>query len=101
MTGDLVRFLQDRLDDLERVALAAGGAEAVWFMGSENLDLYPHDDIKLPRVLREHIGLHDPARTLRTVQSTRKIIETADDQLLRLVAYPYNDHPDYRNEWKP
>lgn len=73
--------------------------------------------------------LYDPARVLREVEAKRRIVddvvpevEGAEDRidgewgvvslpwdqvhattlsLLRLLALPYSDHPDYRPEWKP
>jgi len=58
-------------------------------------------------------GPSDPARILAEVESKRKVlhlvwallqmrVETAvADQLLRLLALPYVEHPDYREEWRP
>lgn len=72
-----------------------------------------------------HIARHDPARVLREVEAKRRIVGLAgpiveavpeDDwgetmhetamaealrPVLRLLALPYADHPDYRQEWKP
>jgi hypothetical protein len=74
----------------------------------------------------EHIARHDPARVLAEVEARRRIIDEHEvtDQgcetcgnydptglheyrtdgpctTLRLLALPYADHPDYREEWKP
>ena len=79
--------------------------------------------------IAEHIVRHDPPRVLAEVESKRRIIELhaleyrerpervlgeADDpfcaecsgegfpcETLRLLALPYADHPDYREEWRP
>ncbi|MFI8360727.1 DUF6221 family protein [Streptomyces sp. NPDC085612] len=73
-----------------------------------------------------HIAAHHPARVLAEVDAKRRILGTVvprmnemDDQinsewgnsytpveyesegLLRLLALPYADHPDYRAEWRP
>ncbi|WP_327160569.1 DUF6221 family protein [Streptomyces zaomyceticus] len=72
-----------------------------------------------------HIARHDPARALAEVDAKRQIIElhgpaeyeysdvdvcsTCDRggplpypcPTLRLLALPYADHPDYRDEWRP
>jgi hypothetical protein len=72
-----------------------------------------------------HIIRHDPARVLAEVDAKRRIIAghhrsglacprcslgTEDGQIvfeldpcetLRLLALPYADHPDYREEWRP
>lgn len=74
----------------------------------------------------EHIARHDPARVLAEVDAKRRIIarytsaveDSAEDEdgyydenrfedarqlvpVLRLLALPYADHPDYRPEWAP
>jgi len=62
----------------------------------------------------EHIARHDPTRVLAECQAKRRIIEAVkeheegeweDDPIhgavLRPLALPYADHPDYRQEWKP
>ncbi|MFB7647108.1 DUF6221 family protein [Streptomyces sp. NPDC056084] len=63
-----------------------------------------------------HIARHDPARILADVEAKRQILDgivgadpggayitanfTAGD-VLGLLALPYADHPDYREEWRP
>lgn len=63
-----------------------------------------------------HIARHDPARVLAECEAKRQIVEMAwvhlgdDDyawgmeeakrQILAVLALPYADHPDYREEWK-
>lgn len=74
----------------------------------------------------EHIALNDPASVLRDVEAKRQIIQAhpmehskvsdftdcaacldADSYLgypcltVRLLALPFADHPDYREEWRP
>jgi hypothetical protein len=58
-----------------------------------------------------HVARHDPARVLREVTAKRKIISwvllwpmrpsppSSVDGLLELLALPYADHPDFREEW--
>jgi hypothetical protein len=74
-----------------------------------------------------HIARHDPARVLAEVEAKRRIVECHESwvagngdticgrcgrehidgrpgghfpcQTLRLLALPYADHPDYRQEW--
>jgi hypothetical protein len=64
-----------------------------------------------------HIARHDPARVLAECEAKRRIIEESVDfndlpgvdagvdfenvRVLTLLAAPYADHPDYRNEWRP
>lgn len=66
-----------------------------------------------PAGLAAHIARHDPARVLREVDAKRRIVtEAAEYQagiygypemktVLRLLALPFADHPDYRQEWRP
>ena len=56
-----------------------------------------------------------PARVLAECDAKRRIVELADrddnwrygmhseaiGEVLRLLALPYADHPDYREEWRP
>lgn len=74
----------------------------------------------------EHIARHDPTRVLAEVDAKRRILDEvvpevaglearidgewgvgtvttdgADDMLLRLLALPYANHPDYQTEWAP
>lgn len=74
-----------------------------------------------------HIARHDPARVLREVEAKRRIVDEIvpamngmDDRidgewgvgamdpseyesvdLLKLLALPYADHADYRDDWRP
>lgn len=75
-----------------------------------------------------HILSHDPASVLAECEAKRKVVESADeatgldmqvdaefrvgrrdvnaepylgDVILRHLAMPYADHPDYRPEWRP
>lgn len=127
---DLVQFLRARLDEDEQTARAAGGTwwappdlpGQVHDSGGVNIEA------KLPS-FAAHIARHDPARVLAEVDAKRQIIDwherqctcdpcTADGNelpntgrpdggygddcpTLRLLALPYADHPDYREEWRP
>ncbi|MFB8393670.1 DUF6221 family protein [Streptomyces yangpuensis] len=125
---DLVQFLRARLDEDEQTARAAGGTwwappdlpGQVHDSGGINIEA------KLPS-FAAHIARHDPARVLAEVDAKRQILrrlEGAESTLgaaekgtvphdlmtgavnswrdaVRLLALPYADHPDYRQEWKP
>jgi hypothetical protein len=62
--------------------------------------------------LTPHIARHDPARILAEVEAKRRIVDRyawlcehgdtgGTAWVLPLLALPYADHPDYRNEWRP
>jgi Family of unknown function (DUF6221) len=70
-----------------------------------------------------HIARHDPARALREVEAKRGLLRRYGQLLengrahpddlassgallalhgaVKLLALPYGDHPDYREEWRP
>lgn len=80
-------------------------------------------DIRAPWQGAAHIARHHPARILAEVDAKRRLLEKAADAerysrttwanagsvgaasayraTLRLLALPYADHPDYREEWRP
>ncbi|WP_406420887.1 DUF6221 family protein [Streptomyces sp. NBC_00842] len=112
---DLVQFLRDRLDEDARDAEAAGDS---WY-GYE-----PEQQIAFVSVAdARHIARHDPARVLREVEAKRQLLRIhrryvdEPDQaclgcaggivwetscpVVRLLALPYADHPDYREDWRP
>lgn len=100
MTPDLEAFLRARLDDDERKARAAKG---------RNLT------VSLPAFMVDHLTRWDPARVLREVRVKRRILELGiccacavekqpcdhRDATLRLLAFSYSTHRDYRQEWRP
>jgi hypothetical protein len=94
-------------------------------------DTTPHDDEETNPLVAygntlacsEHIAEHDPARVLAEVDAKRCILAAHPARLpgwcstcdvpgdtqgnvhgcltLRLLALPFADHPDYREEWRP
>ncbi len=105
---DLTAFLRARLDEDERVARAA-----------VDFDYGVRDWADDGDPVNAHIARHDPARVLREVEAKRRLLEQFRlrgdsvravvrpvtggvwDDLLRLLALPYDGHPDYREEWRP
>ncbi len=80
------------------------------------------EDIRLPREMAKHIARHHPTRVLAECEAKRQIahnvaawtaakeyapgdnivaIERELVRVLRYLALPYADHPDYREEWRP
>lgn len=116
-TVTLTEFLTARLDEDEAVARAAFSdldepGEAWRPSGLE--DPWPTQE--------RHVLRHDPARVLAEVKAKRRILELDDEVLrrevrngdasgagaslmlsivLRLLALPYADHPDYDEAWRP
>jgi hypothetical protein len=128
VSADLIAFLNARLDEDEAAAkawlpLVRLDGSGSWYdeVGESNLGPYSI----------EHARLHDPARVLREVAVRRVIIETWKDwpdydlppgvhegrddsersrdeavrealeAVVRALATVYDNHPDYRQEWKP
>lgn len=126
---DLVEWLCAQLDEDERIARAAAeelGAD--WFYedgyvrARRELDLVAtgtQDFLEEER--GEHIARHDPARVLREVEATRRLValharayhqcvtedgptqwHAADPcTTLRLLALPYAARPGYQDSWRP
>ncbi|MFJ6615441.1 DUF6221 family protein [Streptomyces sp. NPDC091289] len=126
-----MQFLRDRLDEDEQAARAVGyeqieTADHLW--GTKYLVLSAElgglrATTEFDADLAEHIARHDPARVLAEVDAKRRMIETfmrryeakmasttsttlglewaVRADVLRLLALPYADHPDYRGDWRP
>lgn len=113
MTGGLVAFLRERLAEDERAARDAAqnpdylkGEKHVARsvpLGGGRYSTYrtrrsPHPEI---------VTRFDSARVLAEVAAKRRILDRIvprtdlGDSLLRLLALPYAEHPDYRPEWRP
>lgn len=76
-----------------------------------------HDDVYPSWMVADHIARHDPARVLAECEAKRRIVEEVYPALelefggayrgepatllLQLLALPYADHPDFREEWRP
>jgi hypothetical protein len=137
--ADLLAFLCARIDEDERVAMAAARAANTdtWIDGAEGSVLGIGGDMHLRGAVNSiddigpHIARWDPARVLAEVEAKRRILEEHrlasyraswdEDQdicgtcrydngldvypypcpTVRLLALPYADHPDYRDEWGP
>lgn len=141
----LVEFILARLDEDERVALAA--TPSPWRIDPRDpnviLEPFPIDSVGMAGDRQRnlftgqisnrrgqsvsdarHIARHDPARVLAEVTAKRAIVELHEPYAseshggaacwvcgpggfpwpcttLRLLALPFADHSDYREEWKP
>jgi hypothetical protein len=94
--------------------------------GTAEVDDFPSYPWGLQKHELAHIARHDPARVLREVEGKRALLgqyeavcaevrdpKSADhrtsarsrqfqlEQALPLLALPYSDHADYRQEWAP
>jgi hypothetical protein len=92
----------------------------------ETGDIVVYDEGSPSEAQAAHIARHDPARVLREVEAKRRIvdlhagphecstydhrgdvdactwvIEPEECSTLRLLASVYDQHPDYREEWRP
>lgn len=131
MSDDLAAFWEARLAEDEAAAVAAAGADKRYggrphwsALGNIVIDASDPDwaVVDLGPCFEDasvgaHIVRHDPARTLRKVEAGRTVLaeyaralEKAPgnapliNTLLRIIkaqAAADDDHPDYRQEWKP
>lgn len=122
---ELIAFINARLDEDEATAKAAAGCPLVHQDGHEDGDWSWLRDYGQPQLaqlaLIDHQSRFDPARVLREVAAKRAILDehkavtrlaTLTEQelgflgwyrgwVLKNLAATWNDHPDYREEWKP
>ena len=117
---DLIAFLRGRLDEDEQTARAADPG-LNYLIGAVE---YAYDKVELDQ---RHAIRHNPARVLAEVDAKRRIVDecaywidkintSGTDKypypnlaergevvlpVLTLLALPYADHPDYRDEWRP
>lgn len=110
MIEDLDRFLRERITTRRNAALLArrewSGDDASWERYSlagklEDAGWYPP-----PYEFDPHWWLVSPRRTLADLDAMEAIIDLCPDsefklQVMRLLAVRYDDHPDYRPEWRP
>lgn len=100
---EILAFINARLDEDEWIAQAAIRVyQAEW----TPVGLQSQFDARVD----DHIARHDPKRTLAEVKCKRRILaevpctDLGRDGYCRtakLLALPYADHPDYRDEWRP
>jgi hypothetical protein len=121
---DLVQFLHARYDEDERIARAAGSGWYGYEPTQQIAFVSPEDSAHIAahspaRVLRE---INAKRQIVRQAFEHAAVIDGewgcchdaeaieagyCDEQrpndlrLLRLIALPYADHPDYREEWRP
>lgn len=123
---DLVQFLLNRLAIEEHVA--RGARPGPWHVNAEADEVMAVDGVTVAdgfalsgqqlRATTEHIARHNPARVLREIEAKREIVRQANlylcdsgpgcgyrtkhgHNVLRLLALPYADHPDYQETWRP
>jgi hypothetical protein len=99
--NDLIAFLLARIGD-QQIAAAHG---------LQLLNDQP-DAVLRYRLPVERIGAVPPDQVFRECEAKRRIVERLDvmrladvlrdsaERLLRLLALPYADHPDFREEWR-
>ena len=104
----LTEFLLARIDEDEKVAQSA--TEGPWeaHTGAYRMASLVRGDVWIGDIDHDpdvaHIARHDPARVLAECEAKRQLIERVgnpDWAGFRILATPYTDHPDYRQEWKP
>jgi hypothetical protein len=124
MSDDLITFVRARLDEDERIARKAGGVG--WLRPEhpgENVAIFDskgetvvYDEGWPTEGQQAHIVAHDPARVLAEVDAKRKTLDDCEGiivgfhheeskdfarDVLRNLALPHADHPDYREDWRP
>ncbi|MFF8286177.1 DUF6221 family protein [Streptomyces albus] len=130
MVTDLVAFLRARLDEDEALARSVrwdgSAASLEWQLrASAAVDVGGDEFYAGDCTVANHVVRHDPARVLTEVNAKCGVVALASQAteeaasedfllrvpaqaqlgvlkpVLRLLALPYADHPDYREEWRP
>jgi len=122
---DLVQWLRAQLDEDERIARRAG--DSFRQIGETGVIVVTEGDRAEECAsanwagIAEHIVRHDPARVLREVEATRRLIrahakwcegrceakfpeggfDAAHFWNIKVRAEVYADHPGYRDDWRP
>ncbi|MFD3654350.1 DUF6221 family protein [Streptomyces sp. NPDC058620] len=119
---DLVQFLRDRYDEVERIARAA--TPGPWEQTPKRVGCLASADYwevvdcsgtPTARENAEHAAQHDPARVLRDIDAKRQAVGACAEWLhdstdgidpcaasvLAALALPYADHPKYKQTWRP
>lgn len=104
---DLVKFLRARLDEERTEAEKQPDGEEAMLDGWEiiataesNYPCYEYLRIAKRRVLAD---VEAKRRIVARVEHHASLMgrDEIHDDLLRLLALPYADHPDYREDWRP
>jgi hypothetical protein len=118
MVDELVAFLRARLDKDEAIACAADTELSAVFiriavfdpeMAADERHIMRHKPVRVLREVeakRRTVALYEEAvagthDASRTNAATWRPIVTVLEPVLRDLALPYADHPDYREEWRP
>jgi hypothetical protein len=128
MSSDLIAFLKARL--AEDAVLAAAASPGPWRVNAESDEVLAVDDITVAegfalsgrqlRATTEHIARWHPLRVVAEAEAKRQAVDhyeriravTKDEEpyllaegavrkQIQIMALPYANHPDYRQEWRP
>lgn len=103
----LVEFLLARIAEDEDEALAA---RAHPLFDGTGVVAGRIEAVTLPADVARFVARHDPARVIAECDAKRRTVELHSDltrvglcilAVIRLLAVPYADHPDYHKEWRP
>jgi len=106
-------------EDEAEARTAMGGGDGRWASWNRSWDDGQRRDLAadnmriaaLPTSIDEHVCRHSPARVLAECEAKRRIVDLCGDhpgwsnpspmgdRVLRYLALPYADHPDYREDW--
>lgn len=114
MTTTLTAFLLARVDEDDAAARTATPGPWRTFPDAEG-GVWAKDGFGMAATgcgqgNADHIVRHDPARVVAECEAKRQIVKhwldiegwgNHDPYVLELLALPYVDHPDYREEWRP
>ncbi|MGM9472465.1 DUF6221 family protein [Pseudarthrobacter sp. YS3] len=108
---EIIEFLRARVideKDRARYASEAHPTDSSWWAFTEPLT---QGHYQATRRAFRHIDKHSPRQVIAECAAKTRIINVIEKQgqqldpinacLVRCLAAPYQDHPDYREEWAP
>ena len=95
---DSQAFVRMSTPTLTDFLLARIAEDAEWALREPRCECSVHEPGCAPRILDE---CEAKRRIVDKVYDVRGVAGIHLDEVLRLLALPYADHPDYRDEWRP
>jgi hypothetical protein len=95
--SDLAAFLIDRIDEEISYARTLAPDYDGYVKGLTS-------DAATRAALGPHLATYSPARIIADCEAKRRLIvrwRELHPDVLRLLALPYADHPDYNADWRP
>lgn len=102
MSADLIAFLRARLDEDEQTSLGVFAHQPMLFVGGRLLAGRLNDEVHAKRAILDRLEAINREVGDGASADPHDLGEGAGLWLAaEHLALPYQDHPDYREEWRP